>query len=110
MCGLVAFTTLTLSLQLVSPNMVSSLRCMEMVVAFLVQAVITGQAPNILSSIGGGLIILGIVILGAEDKIVECLGEGCTRIKTVFSSQTSEESTQDRERDKLLTKIEIDRR
>jgi len=109
-CGLVAFTTLTLSLQLVSPNMVSSLRCLEMVGAFLVQSIITGLAPNILSSIGGGLIILGIVILGAEEKIEAGIKEVVTRIKAVFTSQ-SEDQTQERE--KLLTKnirIDIERR
>ena len=105
--GLMAFTTLTLSLQLVSPNMVSSLRCLEMVGAFLVQSVITRQAPNILSSIGGGLIILGIVILGAEERIEAAIREVVTRIKAVFTSQ-SEDQTQERE--KLLTKIDIERR
>merc|ERR1712154_443864 len=78
--GLMAFTTLTLSLQLVSPNMVSSLRCLEMVGAFLVQSIITHQAPNILSSIGGGLITTGIIILGAEEKIATGIDEGFRRI------------------------------
>ena len=59
MCGLVAFTTLTLALQLISPNLVSSLRCLEMVAAFLVQSLITGATPSLLSSAGGLLVILG---------------------------------------------------
>ena len=58
-CGLVAFTTLTLALQLISPNLVSSLRCLEMVAAFLVQSLITGATPSLLSSAGGLLVILG---------------------------------------------------
>ena len=37
--GLVAFTTLTRSLQLISPNLVASLRCLELVLAFLLQTV-----------------------------------------------------------------------
>ena len=98
-CGLVAFTTLTLSLQLVSPNMVSSLRCLEMVVAFLVQSVITGRAPNILSSIGGGLITLGIFILGAEERIAAGIEEVVSRIKSVCRSQSED---QIQEREKLL--------
>ena len=106
-CGLVAFTTLTLSLQLVSPNMVSSLRCLEMVVAFLVQSVITGRAPNILSSIGGGLITLGIVILGAEERIAAGIEEVFSRIKSVCKSQSED---QIQEREKLLTKIDVERR
>ena len=43
--GLVAFTTLTRSLQLISPNLVASLRCLELVLAFLLQTV---GAPTIL--------------------------------------------------------------
>ena len=59
MSGLVAFTTLTRSLQLISPNLVASLRSLELVLAFLVQAVITGQPPQTLSWLGGGLILIG---------------------------------------------------
>ena len=104
MCGLVAFTTLTLSLQLVSPNMVSSLRCLEMVGAFLVQTIITGRAPNILSSIGGGLITAGIIILGAEERIATVIEETFRRIKSACKCQSGET-----EREKLLTKIDIER-
>ena len=57
--GLLAFTTLTRSLQLISPNLVASLRSLELVLAFLVQAVITGQPPQTLSWLGGGLILIG---------------------------------------------------
>ena len=100
--GLMAFTTLTLSLQLVSPNMVSSLRCLEMVGAFLVQSVITRQAPNILSSIGGGLITAGIIILGAEERIATGIEEGFRRIKSACKCQSGET-------EKLLAKIDIER-
>ena len=104
MSGLVAFTTLTLSLQLVSPNMVSSLRCLEMVGAFLVQSVITRRAPNILSSIGGGLITIGIIILGAEERIATGIEQGLRRIKSACKFQSEET-----EREKLLTKIDTER-
>ena len=99
-----AFTSLTLALQLISPNMVSSLRCLEMVGAFLVQSVITRQAPNILSSIGGGLITIGIIILGAEERIATGIEEGLRRIKSACKCQSEET-----EREKLLTKIDIER-
>ena len=101
-----AFTTLTLSLQLISPNMVSSLRCLEMVIAFLVQSLITGQAPNILSSLGGGLIILGIIILGAEDRISHGIDVVFSKTKSLCRNQ-SEDLTQ--ERTKLLDKIDVER-
>ena len=61
--GLLAFTTLTKSLQLVSPNLVSSLRCVELVMAFGVQSLITMEEPSPLSCLGAGLIIIGVIIL-----------------------------------------------
>ena len=57
--GLFAFTTLTRSLQLISPNLVASLRTLELVLAFCVQSIITGLAPSLLSCLGGGLILIG---------------------------------------------------
>ena len=63
MSGLVAFTTLTRSLQLVSPSLVASLRCVELVAAFAVQSLLTSTAPSLVASTGGGLIILGVLVL-----------------------------------------------
>ena len=57
--GLLAFTTLTRSLQLISPNLVASLRTLELVLAFCVQSIVTGLAPGLLSCLGGGLILIG---------------------------------------------------
>jgi len=75
--GLLAFTTLTKSLQLVSPNLVSSLRCVELVLAFGVQSLITMEVPSILSCVGAGLIIIGVIIIAyhatfekLEDKVI----------------------------------------
>ena len=65
-----------------------------MVGAFLVQSAINRQAPDILSSIRGGLITSGIIILGAEE-----------RITTALALRRAEET----EREKLLAKIDIER-
>jgi len=70
--GLLAFTTTTRSLQLACPSLVSTLGCTELVVAFIVQSLITGQSPNILSCLGGVLIVTGVIILAFQEKI-ECL-------------------------------------
>ena len=64
--GLLAFTTHTRSLQLACPNLVSSLGCTELVLAFIVQSLITGQSPDMLSSIGGVLIVTGVIILALQ--------------------------------------------
>ena len=53
MSGLVAFTTLTRSLQLASPSLVASLRCVELVVAFAVQSLLTSTLPSLVASLGG---------------------------------------------------------
>ena len=63
MSALLAFTTLIKSLQLVSPNLVASLRCSELVMAFGVQSLITMEAPSLLSCLGAVLINLGVIIL-----------------------------------------------
>merc|ERR1712032_749454 len=54
------------------PSLVSALGCTELVVAFIVQSLITGQSPNILSCLGGVLIVTGVIILAFQEKI-ECL-------------------------------------
>ena len=69
--GLLAFTAITFSLKLISPNLVSSLRTLQLVLAFGVQDLVTGVQPDIFSCYGGGLIISGILILAFQDKISE---------------------------------------
>ena len=58
--GLLAFFTLTKSLQMISPNLVASLRTLELVLAFSVQSLITGVAPDTLSCVGGTFIFVGM--------------------------------------------------
>ena len=69
--GLLAFTSLTKALKLISPNIVSSLRALELVLAFIVQTVITGATPDIWSCFGGGLVFSGVLILTFQKKIYE---------------------------------------
>ena len=84
--GLIAFTTLTLSLQLISPNIVSSLRCLELVLAFSVESIITGAMPDMVTSTGGFLIILGVIILSLQDYIAKYTKE---MIKLIVESRRS---------------------
>ena len=69
--GLLAFATLTKSLQLISPNLVASLRTLELVLAFLVQSILTGASPSLLSCLGGGAILGGVLLLAFQDNILE---------------------------------------
>jgi len=68
--GLIAFATLTKSLHLISPNLVSSLRCLELVLAFSIQGVISGVFPNFISVTGGFLIMVGVIILAFQDEFM----------------------------------------
>ena len=81
--GLFAFTTLTKSLQLISPNLVASLRCLELVLAFVVQSVITGENPDVISSIGGLLITFGVIVLAFQDKFLHYKDVLVNQIKTL---------------------------
>jgi drug/metabolite transporter (DMT)-like permease len=67
--GLLAFTSMTHALKLVSPNLVSSLRTLELVLAYAVQAIVLGENPHILSCFGGGLIFMGVLVLTFQGKI-----------------------------------------
>ena len=64
-----AFTSMTLALKLISPNLVSSLRTLELVLAYGVQSLVTGESPDIWSCFGGGLILFGVLMLTFQDKI-----------------------------------------
>jgi len=66
--GLVAFTTLTKSLHMIPPSLMSSLRCLELVLSFTVQGFISGKIPDLLSVTGGLLIIFGVIILAFQDE------------------------------------------
>ena len=69
--SLMAFTSMTLALKLISPNLASSLRTLELVLAYGVQALVTEENPDIWSCFGGGLILSGVLMLTFQDKISE---------------------------------------
>jgi len=79
--GLFAFFTLTKSLHLISPNLVSSLRCMELVLAFSIQGIISGVFPNFISITGGFLITIGVIILAFQDEFLSYKDVFLTMIK-----------------------------
>ena len=62
---------MTLALKLISPNLVSSLRTLELVLAYGVQALVNGESPDIWSCFGGGLILSGVLLLRFQDNIYE---------------------------------------
>jgi len=68
--GLMAFTLMTQALKLISPNLVSAFRALELVLAFAVQAILTGEAPDTLPCLGGSLILAGVLALTFQEKIL----------------------------------------
>merc|ERR1711892_602964 len=69
--GVLAYTSITQALKLISPNLVASLRTLELVLAYVAQTLITGEYPDLWSCFGGGLILIGVLILTFEDRISE---------------------------------------
>ena len=69
--GMLAFTSLTRSLQLISPNLVASLRCLELVLAFIVQSLITDVLPDIVSATGAVLITIGVLMVTYQEKVMK---------------------------------------
>ena len=69
--GMLAFTSLTRSLQLISPNLVASLRCLELVLAFIVQSLITDVLPDIVSATGAVLITVGVLMVAYQEKVMK---------------------------------------
>ena len=67
--SILAFTSLTHALKLISPNLVSSLRSLELVLAYGVQALLLGENPEMWSCFGGGLILTGVLVLAFQEKI-----------------------------------------
>ena len=68
-CGLSAFSLQIKALHLIAPSLVASLRATELVVAFVVQTILTGQAPNMWDCLGGSLVMTGVLLLSMQKKI-----------------------------------------
>ena len=56
--------------RLISPSLASSLRCLDVVVAFTAEAALTQQPPGLLSSLGGAAIVAGVGALAAQHTIL----------------------------------------
>ena len=56
--------------RLISPSLASSLRCLDVVVAFTAEAALTQQPPGLLASLGGAAIVLGVGALAAQHTIL----------------------------------------
>lgn len=69
--GLSGYYALTRSLQLIPPTTVAVLRAMEIVLAYLIQGIVTGVVPNMMTVTGSSLVIISVVATAVEDT---CIG------------------------------------
>ena len=67
--GILGFLFITLSLQLICPSLVSSIRSLELVLASIVTSALHSQTPSLLTSLGVSLVTSGVLILTFQDNI-----------------------------------------
>jgi len=70
--GMLAYVFLTRSLQLISPTLVSSLRGLEIIFAYVVESLIILSPPSPLSAAGGILVVCGVFSISMENEILNC--------------------------------------
>ena len=80
--GIMASTTMTQALKLISPGIVASLSTLELPLAFTVQALISGHMPDLTSAMGGVLILSGVLLLGVQERLHRFTKELCCRSRS----------------------------
>ena len=71
--GTFAYFSNTKALQMIDPTIVSVLRSMEIVLAFVLQVSLMGMMPSGLDLTGAGCVIVGVVMISLEKIIVQRL-------------------------------------
>ena len=67
--GIIGHFSLTRSLRLIPPTTVAVLRSLEIVLAYIVQAVVMGEVPDWLSITGSGLVMVSVVAFALEQML-----------------------------------------
>jgi len=71
--GIAGYFSMTRSLQLIPPTTVAVLRAMEIILAYIIQAVVMGEVPDTLAITGSSLVMMSVVAFALEDLICGCL-------------------------------------
>jgi len=71
------------------------LRTLELVLAFTVQSLLSGVPPGILSCLGGTFILLGVLMLAAQDQILRAKSFFLSFLKELLSPLTTQISETD---------------
>jgi len=70
LAGVTGYFALTRSLQLVPPTTVAVLRAMEIILAYLVQALVMAEVPGLLACSGSSLVVLSVLAFALEDIVL----------------------------------------
>jgi len=70
--GIIGYFSMTRSLQLIPPTTVAVLRAMEIILAYIIQAVVMGEVPDTLAITGSTLVMFSVVAFALEDLICGC--------------------------------------
>jgi len=85
--GMAAYVCLTKSLQLISPSLVASLRSLEIVFAYFVEAIIFSVVPTPLSILGAAFVILGVSGIAFEENILGLVRQGAGSISECWRNR-----------------------
>ena len=69
--GLLAYFCMTKSLQLIDPTVVSFIRSLEIIFAYVVQVLIMHQIPNYLAGIGAILVLISVGSIALQDFLLK---------------------------------------
>ena len=71
MVGLLAYFCMTKSLQLIDPTVVSFIRSLEIIFAYVVQVLIMHQIPNYLAGFGAILVLISVGSIALQDFLLK---------------------------------------
>lgn len=70
--GLIGYYSMTRSLQLIPPTTVAVLRALEIILAYIAQAVVMGEIPNTLAICGSSIVMFSVIAFALEETILSC--------------------------------------
>ncbi|XP_023321638.1 uncharacterized protein LOC111696300 [Eurytemora carolleeae] len=70
--GLIGYYAMTRSLQLIPPTTVAVLRALEIILAYVAQAVVMGEIPNPMAISGSSIVMLCVMGFALEDTFTSC--------------------------------------
>ena len=79
--GIIAYFCMTKSLQMIDPTVVSFVRALEIIVAYVAQYVVMEEVPEMLSIVGAALVLVSVSSMTLQNLIVQLIPE---RIRFLF--------------------------